>query len=93
MKMVVPEPRNANNKGDATALAMLAELKQGAGSVWRTAANASYYGEPIVASAGCLPCHGTPAGEPDPHFPQYVKNGWKAGEVVGAVVARVAPEK
>ena len=40
-----------------------------------------------------MSCHGAPAGEADPHFPQYKKNGWKAGEVVGAVIARVAPEK
>jgi hypothetical protein len=93
VRMVVPEPRNPNNQGDATALAMLAELQKGAGSVWRTAADACYYGEPIVAKAGCLPCHGTPAGEVDPHFPQYKMNGWKEGEIVGAVIARVAPEE
>jgi len=93
VKMVVPEPRNPNNRGDATALAMLAELRGGSDSVWRKAGGASYYGEPIVATAGCLPCHGAPAEEPDPYFPQYMKNGWKAGEVVGAVIARVATEK
>jgi hypothetical protein len=91
--MVVPEPRNPNNRGDATALEMLAELRGGAASVWRATEDARYYGEPIVAKAGCLPCHGTPAGEPDAHFPQYEKNGWKSGEVVGAVIARVAPER
>ena len=93
VRMVVDEPRNPNNQGDSTALEILAELRKGAGAAWRTTEGASYYGEPIEAKAGCLPCHGTPAGEPDPHFPQYVKNGWKAGEVVGAVVARVAPEE
>jgi hypothetical protein len=93
VKMVVPEPRNPNNRGDSTALAMLEELQRGADSVWRSTAGACYYGEPIRAKAACLPCHGTPAGEPDPHFPQYPKNGWKAGEVVGGVIARVAPEK
>jgi hypothetical protein len=93
VKMVVPEPRNPNNQGDATALAMLAALRNGGDAVWRTNAGAHYYAEPIVAKAGCLPCHGTPAGEPDEHFPQYRKNGWKAGEVIGAVVARVAPEE
>lgn len=93
VRMVVPEPRNPNNRGDSVALAMLAELQQGGDSVWRTTADACYYGEPITAKAGCLSCHGTPAGEADPHFPQYEKNGWKAGEVVGAVIARVAPEK
>jgi hypothetical protein len=92
VKMVVPEPRNPNNQGDATALAMLAELQKGADSAWRTNADARYYAEPIVAKAGCLPCHGTPAGEPDQYFPQYRKNGWEAGEIIGAVVARVAPE-
>ena len=92
VKMVVPEPRNPNNKGDATSLAMLAELRGGAKSVWRATADAHYYGEPITAKAGCLPCHGTPAGEPDQFFPQYKKNGWKSGDVVGAVIARVAPE-
>jgi hypothetical protein len=93
VRMVVPEPRNPNNRGDSTALAMLAELQKGAESVWQTTADACYYGEPITAKAGCLSCHGEPAGEADPYFPQYEKNGWKAGEVVGAVVARVAPEK
>ncbi len=58
----------------------------------RTTEGACYYGEPITAKAGCLPCHGTPAGELDPYFPEYKKNGWKAGDVVGAVIARVAPE-
>jgi hypothetical protein len=93
VRMVVPQPRNPNNEGDATALAMVAELQEGAGSVWRNAADACYYGEPIVAKAGCLPCHGTPAGGVDPYFPQYKKNGWEEGEIVGAVIARVAPEK
>lgn len=93
VKMVVTEPRNPNNQGDSTALDMLAVLRKGVDAVWRTTPDAAYYGEPIEAKAGCLPCHGTPAGEPDPHFPQYTKNGWEAGEVVGAVIARVAPEK
>lgn len=92
VKMVVPEPRNPNNQGDSTALEMFAELARGGDAVWRSAGGATYYGEPITATAGCLPCHGTPADEPDPYFPQYMKNGWKTGEVVGAVVARVQPE-
>jgi hypothetical protein len=36
VRMVVPEPRNPNNRGDSTALAMLAELQKGAESVWQT---------------------------------------------------------
>ncbi|MFQ5804334.1 MAG: DUF3365 domain-containing protein, partial [Candidatus Methylomirabilales bacterium] len=52
-----------------------------------------YYAEPIKATKTCLPCHGEPRGEPDPLFPQYKKNGWRDGEIVGAVIARVAPEK
>lgn len=93
VKMVVPEPRNPNNRGDSIALVILSELQQGAKSILRTTPEACYYGEPITAKAGCLPCHGTPAGESDPNFPQYKKNGWKAGDIVGGVIARVAPEK
>jgi hypothetical protein len=93
VRMVVPEPRNPNNRGDATALKMLIELENGAPFVERATPHAYYYGEPIQAKAGCLPCHGTPAGEPDPHFPQYEKNGWKAGDIVGGVIARVASEE
>ena len=93
VRMVVPEPRNPNTRGDATALEMLAELKGGAPFVERTTAEACYYAEPIQAKAGCLPCHGEPAGAPDPNFPQYTKDGWKAGDVVGGVIARVAPEE
>ena len=93
VRMIVPEPRNPNNRGDATALEILAELQTGVPSAERTTAHAHYYGEPIQAKAGCLPCHGAPAGEPDPHFPQYKKNGWKAGDIVGGVIARVAPEE
>lgn len=92
VKMVVPEPRNPKNRGDATALELLTELQGGAPFVERTAGGAVYYGEPITATAGCLPCHGEPAGAPDPSFPQFKKNGWKAGEIVGGVIARVAPE-
>jgi hypothetical protein len=93
VKMVVPEPRNPNNLGDATALEMFEELQEGAAFAERKTSDACYYGEPIVATAGCLQCHGSPAGEPDPNFPQYKKNGWQAGDVVGGVIARVAHEK
>lgn len=91
VKMVVPEPRNPNNTGDETSLEMLAELKQsGEPSVWRNADGVVYYGEPITTKPGCFTCHGAPAGDPDPYFPQYKKNGWVPGEVIGAVIARVA---
>ena len=90
--MVVPEPRNPTNTGDDVALEILAELKQGAESVWRNADGTVYYGEPITTKPGCFTCHGVPAGEPDPYFPKYKKNGWEPGEVVGGVIARVAPE-
>lgn len=93
VKMVVEDPRNPNNKGDATALEMVSELKKGAAYVERKTSAASYYGEPIVAKAGCMGCHGQPAGEPDPNFPQYNKDGWKPNEVIGGVIARVAPEE
>ncbi|MDH3889511.1 MAG: DUF3365 domain-containing protein [candidate division Zixibacteria bacterium] len=92
VKMVVPEPRNPNNKGDHVALSMLAELEEGAESVWLNMDGAVYYGEPITTKPGCFTCHGAPAGEPDPYFPQYKKNGWEPGQVVGAVIARVAAQ-
>jgi hypothetical protein len=93
VKMVVLEPRNAHNQGDAVALEMLEEIRQGAPRSERTDADAVYYGEPIITTETCLPCHGSPRGEPDPLFPQYRKDGWAVGEVAGAVIARVAPRK
>ncbi len=90
VKMVVAEPRNPNNRGDATALAMLDEIKDGAAFAERIAPDAYYYGEPIKANAKCMPCHGNPAGASDPLFPQFEKDGWRVGETVGAVIARVA---
>ncbi len=89
VKMVVDEPRNPNNSADEVAMELLAELKAGAASADRETEEAIYYAEPIKTKAGCLRCHGEPAGAPDPMFPQYTKNGWKADEVVGAVVSRV----
>ncbi len=59
----------------------------------RSSPEAYYYAEPIKATATCLPCHGEPKGEPDPAFPQFKKDGWRVGDIIGAVVARVAPEK
>jgi hypothetical protein len=70
---------------------MMNAIKAGETSVARNTAEAAYYAEPIITAKGCLLCHGEPAGEPDPYFSQYKKDGWKAGEVIGAVVARVAP--
>ena len=93
VKMIVDEPRNPNNAGDAVTPAMLNELRSGDASVERTTKDAYYYGEPIRAAKTCLACHGSPQGEPDPYFPEYAKNGWEAGQVVGAVIARVAREK
>lgn len=93
VKMVVEKPRNPHNQGDATARAVYDEIKAGASSAQRRTANAYYYAQPIKAKKGCLLCHGTPKGEPDPFFPQYKKGGWKEGEIIGAVVARVAREK
>lgn len=93
VKMVVPNPRNPNNTGDAVALDMVAALQQGVPSVERKTVDAYYYGEPIVTTPGCLICHGKPAGEPDPYFKEYTKDGWVANEIVGGVIARVAPKK
>ncbi len=93
VKMVVDEPRNPNNAGDDVALEMLAEMKKSATLTERITPEAYYYGEPITASGACLRCHGEPRGQPDPSFPQYQKNGWRDGQTVGAVIARVAPSK
>ena len=90
VKMIVDEPRNPNNVGDTVTSAMLAELREGRLNAERTADGVYYYGEPITAAKSCLACHGAPKGEPDPFFPMYRKNGWEEGQVVGAVIARVA---
>jgi len=92
VKMIVDEPRNPHNVGDAITPAMLSDLRNGKPDVERKTADAYYYGEPIRAAATCLACHGSPKGEPDPYFPQYKKNGWEVGQVVGAVIARVATD-
>ena len=89
VKMVVDEPRNPNNRPDDVAGELLVEIKGGVPFAERNTGEAYYYAEPIKTKAACLRCHGDPAGEPDPSFPQYKKNGWKADQVVGAVVARV----
>ncbi len=91
VKMVVDDPRNPNNRGDEVALELLAELRAGAETAERTSDDAYYYAEPIKAKTGCLYCHGEPAGAPDPNFPQYTKDGWRDGEIIGAVISRVAP--
>ena len=93
VKMVVDTPRNPNNRGDEVALQLLAELRWGAKVAERRTKDAYYYAEPILAKAWCLRCHGEPRGQPDPMFPKYTKEGWKDGELVGAVVARVSPKK
>lgn len=90
VKMVVDEPRNLHNVGDETATSLLAELRRGTASAERSTAQAYYYAEPIEAAKACLLCHGSPKGEPDPYFPHYKKNGWEEGQVIGAIVARVA---
>jgi len=89
VKMVVDDPRNPHNAGDEIALALLDEVRGGKQNSERSTDNAFYYAEPIKAAPTCLACHGGPEGEPDPFFPQYRKNGWEAGQIVGAVVARV----
>ncbi len=91
VKMVVDNPRNSNNTGDAVALALLGELREGRPSADRVTTQACYYAEPIKAAKTCFLCHGEPKGEPDPFFPQYTKTGWEEGQIIGAVVARVAP--
>jgi hypothetical protein len=91
VKMVVDAPRNPHNTGDSVALTLLEEVKTGSPSAQRFTEEACYYAEPIQAAKTCLLCHGEPYGGPDPYFPQYIKNAWKEGEVIGAIVARVEP--
>lgn len=91
VKMVVDQPRNPNNRADEVAMNLLADLRSGVTSTQRNAPDAFYYAEPIIAKKACLYCHGAPKGDPDPYFPQYKKDGWQEGDIIGAVVARVAP--
>ncbi len=93
VKMVVDEPRNPKNRGDEEALNLLAELRKGAATAERNTGDAFYYAEPIKAKAACMYCHGEPKGAADPFFAQYKKEGWRPGEIIGAVIARVAPEE
>jgi hypothetical protein len=90
VKMVVDEPRNPHNAADDTAIALFREVRDGAPRAERRSLEAFYYAEPIKAAKTCLACHGDPKGAPDPFFPEYEKNGWQEGQIVGAVVARVA---
>ena len=92
VKMVVPDPRNPHNRGDSVALELLSTIQDGNATAERSTAEAYYYAEPIKATRVCLHCHGDPKGAPDPLFPQYQKDGWRAGDIIGAVIARVAPE-
>jgi hypothetical protein len=90
VKMVVETPRNPHNRGDDVALELLRDVQRGAKSAERSTGDAYYYGEPIQAKAWCLRCHGEPAGDPDPLFAQYTLDGWREGDIIGAVIARVA---
>ena len=93
VKMIVEKPRNPHNRGDATALELFREIQAGAPNAERAGPEAYYYAEPIKTTKTCLPCHGEPKGARDPLFPQYTKDGWGEGEIIGAVVARVAPDE
>ena len=90
VKMVVDNPRNPHNRGDEVATALLAELRAGVTTAEESTNVAYYYAEPIQAKRACLYCHGDPKGAPDPFFPEYTKDGWHEGDIIGAVIARVA---
>jgi hypothetical protein len=92
VKMVVQEPRNPHNIPDPTAQVLFEEIRSGAKTAEKQTTEAYYYAEPIKATEACMSCHGAPRGRPDPVFPEYRLEGWKAGTVIGAVVARVAPD-
>ena len=89
LKMVVAEPRNDKNKPDAVERSLLEQvLKTGVPAALSTQEFA-YHARPIKAADWCGRCHGDPKGAPDPIFPEYRKEGWKTGEVIGAATARV----
>ncbi|MBI2194123.1 MAG: DUF3365 domain-containing protein [Planctomycetes bacterium] len=90
VKMVVEKPRNPHNQGDGIALELMREIQNGQPKAERSAAEGFYYAEPIKATKTCLPCHGEPEGAPDPVFRQFKREGWREGQIIGAVVARVA---
>lgn len=93
VRMVVDKPRNPNNKGDKVALELIETLKKEKSKhVERDLSDAYYYAEPIIATRACLECHGNPKGAQDPHFPEYIMEGWKVDEVIGGVVSRVTKE-
>ncbi|MCH9002487.1 MAG: DUF3365 domain-containing protein [Planctomycetes bacterium] len=93
VKMVVDNPRNPHNRADEVAAGLLAKLRAGAATAEQPTADAYYYAEPIKAKAACMYCHGEPKGSPDPFFPEYTRDGWREGEVIGAVVARVGRQE
>lgn len=90
VKMVVDNPRNPHNRGDDVAAGLLAKLRTGMATAEESTSGTYYYAEPIVAKRACLYCHGDPKGAPDPFFPEFTKDGWQEGDIIGAVIARVA---
>lgn len=89
LKMLVASPRNEKNRPDAVEAELLRKVVATGSPQAASTKVAAYHARPIKAAEWCLRCHGTAAGDPDPVFPQFKKEGWKAGEVVGAAVARV----
>lgn len=89
LKMLVTQPRNENNRPDPVEAELLRKVVATASPQAAATKEAAYHARPIKAVEWCLRCHGDPAGGADPVFPQFKKEGWKAGEVVGAAVAKV----
>ena len=99
-------PLNLNNRADAFEMAMLRRLREDRSIKQLTAFTGEASGDgskgdgpewfvsakPIVADAGCLKCHGSPADAPPEIVARYGTEhgfGWKAGDVVAALTVRV----
>jgi hypothetical protein len=89
LKMVVKEPRNKNNVPDAIEAALLEKVVGTQQPAALLTTEAAYHARPIKSADWCLRCHGDPRGDPDPIFPQFKKEGWKSGVIVGIAVAKV----
>ena len=89
LKMLVREPRNEKNKPDSVEAQLFGDVLRTGQPAANSTAQYAYHARPIKAAAWCMRCHGEPRGGPDPFFPQFKKEGWKEGEIVGAATARV----
>lgn len=89
LKMVVARPRNEKNQPDAVEKELFLQVVKTGSPAGQSTPDAAYYARPIKAAEWCMICHGEPKDAPDPFYPQFKKDAWKVGEVVGAATAKV----